>query len=145
MSNIVQASGATVNAQASTRFKVVEFNPVTHKAIIPDGENESGTSLTGTTSVDETTSDEDTTSKSGTISIGAKTSKRTDVIISRPTPVTIKASTTAQVINVTSTVLPTRTTIPTTRPTIQSGFDTMVAFLGLGAVIFHIVLKAQVP
>ena len=33
---IVSVSGVTVDAQASTRFNVVEYNPATHRAIAPD-------------------------------------------------------------------------------------------------------------
>jgi PGF-CTERM protein len=50
-------------------------------------------------------------------------------------------ATTARVVNATTTAVPARTTVPTTRPTIQPGFGPLIALIGLGIVAFHIVRK----
>jgi len=138
---IVSVSGITVDAQATTRFNVVGYNPATHRPIAPDEVDltESDTSINDRTPADSTTGDEDSGSGSNKISISAKSSRLASVIGSKPATVPVTVTTTPQVINITTTVLPARTTSPATRPTAQPGFGAVIALISLGMAAFHVV------
>jgi hypothetical protein len=137
---IVQVSGITVNTQESTRFNVVEFNPATHRTIIPyiDEVNEPDTQ--DSASVPEnTTSSSGNTTGNRAVTIGAKESKLASNIDAKPSPVPSSVVTSAAPSpNITTAVIPVSTTGPAGRPTIQPGFTYMVALIGLGAVVCYL-------
>jgi trimeric autotransporter adhesin len=141
---IVQVSGTTVNAQESARFNAVEFNPATHRAIIPYTEemNESD-SQDSDILPDVTTSGSDNATGKGGVTIGAKESKLACIIDAKPTSAISSQVTPAPVTNVTTTVLPLTTTVPTARPTIQPGFGAIFTMIGLGVVAYYVVRKPR--
>ena len=134
-------SGVTVGAQASTRFNVVGYNPATHRTVAPDEVDLTGPDppINDTTPADSTTGDEDSGSGSNKISVSAKSSRLASVIGPTPATVPVTVTITPQVINITTTVLPARTTPPATRPTAQPGFGAVIALISLGMVAFHVV------
>lgn len=136
---IIRVSGVTVDTLASTRFNVVEFNPATHKPIIPYEEkmNGSDTPINGTTPDDTPVGGDDNTNDSGNISIGAKESRLVHLIGSPPTGTPASMVPPSQSGHTTTHVIPHRTTAPTARPTVQPGFGALFALVGLGIVGFH--------
>jgi len=137
---LVQVSGITVDAQASTRFSVAPFNPATHRPVMPYVEiaEVPDTIVTGPVHVNTTMSDEDASDESDYLSIGAKESKLARVIGSPPTTFLTPVETIAPVEYTTTTAIPPRATVPTTRPTIQPGLDALITIIGLGVVASHV-------
>lgn len=140
---IVQVSGITVNTQESTLFNVVEFNPATHRTIIPYTEEMSETdSLDSEAVPGDTTSGSENVTAKGPVTIGAKESRLASIIDVKPTPATSSRVTIAPVTNATTTATTARTTVvPTARPTIQPGFNSLIALIGLGVVAGYLVRK----
>jgi trimeric autotransporter adhesin len=140
---IVSVSGVTVDAQVTTQFNVVEYNPATHRAIAPEEADmtEPGTLINDTTPANSTTVDEIPGVGSGKISVGTKESRLVSTIVSKPAPAPATVVTTPQVINATTTTLPGKTTPPTTRPTAQPGFGAVIALGSLATAAFHVVRK----
>jgi hypothetical protein len=140
---IVSVSGITVDAQVSTLFDVVEYNPATHRAIAPDGEDliEPDTQITDITPANSTTGDEVPGVGSNKISVSSKESRLVSTIGSGSTPSPSTVITTPPVINVKTTELPGRTTSPTTRPTAQPGFSAVIALVSLAMVAVQVVRK----
>ncbi len=140
---IIHVSGITVNTQESTLFNVVEFNPATHRTIIPYTEEmNEPESLDSDAIPDNTTSGSLNATGSGAVTIGAKESNLASIIDVKPTPATSSQVTTAPATNAATSVIPVRTTVvPTARPTIQPGFNSLVALIGLGVVVGYLVRK----
>ena len=140
---IVSVSGITVDAQASTRFSVVEYNPATHRAMTPDEEGltEPDPLINDTTPADSTTGDEIPGVGSNKISVSSKESRLVSTIGSKSTPAPATVITSSPVIIATTTVIPAKNTVPTTRPTIQPGFGALVTLISLGIAAFHVVRK----
>ena len=140
---IVQVSGITVDAEASTLFNVAPFNPATHRPVVPDEETPgaSGPVDNDLTPGNTTTGEEDIMDDSPDISISAKSSRLARVIESRPPTVTVPVATSAPAVLRTAMITPVRTTAQTSRPTIQPGFCALVALIGLFVAAFHLVRK----
>ncbi|MCU0631067.1 MAG: DUF3821 domain-containing protein [Methanoregulaceae archaeon] len=143
---IVQVSGVTVNAQASTLFTLVPYNPATHRTIVPsDEDRDEPVSATIETAPDETPpGEEEGVTGSGDVTIGAKASKQAITIDENPTPGASAVVTSVPVVNEPdepTTTIPARATVPTTRPTIQPGFGIFSAMIGLVVVALHIIRK----